>query len=262
MMRSLDIGATGMLAQQTNVDVISNNIANMTTAGYKRRRVSFQDLIYQNIDRPGSTSSSAGTTVPTGIQLGLGVRTGAVYREHGQGALRITENPLDLAITGEGFFQIQTPEGDIAYTRDGTFQMNENGELVNIHGFLLDPGITIPADATSIDINEEGEVLVSVANQTATQNVGQIQLANFVNPAGLEAIGDNLYLETDASGSPTTGNPGSDEFGRIRQAAIESSNVNVVEEITTLITAQRAYEMNSTVISTSDEMLQTVTQLR
>lgn len=261
-MRSLDIGATGMLAQQTNVDVISNNIANMTTAGYKRRRASFQDLIYQNIDRPGSTSSSAGTTVPTGIQLGLGVRTGAVYREHGQGALRITENPLDLAITGEGFFQVQTPDGDIAYTRDGTMQMNENGELVTVQGFLIDPGITIPADATAVDINEEGEVIVSLSGQTASQNVGQIQLANFVNPAGLDAIGDNLYLETDASGSPTTGNPGSDEFGRIRQGAIESSNVNVVEEITTLITAQRAYEMNSTVISTSDEMLQTVTQLR
>ncbi len=262
MMRSLDIGATGMLAQQTNVDVISNNIANMTTTGYKRRRAAFQDLIYQNIDRPGSTSSDAGTTVPTGIQLGLGVRTGAVYREHGQGALRITENPLDLAITGKGFFQVQTPDGDIAYTRDGTFQVNENGELVTIQGFIIEPGITIPADATNIDINEDGEIIVSISGQTATQNVGQIQLANFINPPGLEAIGDNLFLETDASGSPTTGNPGQDDFGRIRQAAIETSNVNVVEEITNLITAQRAYEMNSNVISTSDEMLQTVSQLR
>lgn len=261
-MRSLDIGATGMLAQQTNVDVISNNIANMTTTGYKRRRAAFQDLIYQNIDRPGSTSSDAGTTVPTGIQLGLGVRTGAVYREHGQGALRITENPLDLAITGKGFFQVQTPDGDIAYTRDGTFQVNENGELVTIQGFIIEPGITIPADATNIDINEDGEIIVSISGQTATQNVGQIQLANFINPPGLEAIGDNLFLETDASGSPTTGNPGQDDFGRIRQAAIETSNVNVVEEITNLITAQRAYEMNSNVISTSDEMLQTVSQLR
>ncbi len=262
MMRSLDIGATGMLAQQTNVDVISNNIANMTTAGYKRRRASFQDLIYQNIDRPGSTSSDAGTTVPTGIQLGLGVRTGAVYREHGQGAIRITENPLDLAITGEGFFQVALPSGEIAYTRDGTLQMNENGELVTVQGFLIDPGITVPADALNVDINEEGEVIVQIAGQTTPQNVGQIQLANFVNPAGLDAIGDNLYLETDASGSPTTGNPGQEEFGSIRQGAIETSNVNVVEEITSLITAQRAYEMNSNVISTSDEMLQTVSQLR
>ena len=261
-MRSLDIGATGMLAQQTNVDVISNNIANMTTSGYKRQRAAFQDLIYQNIDRPGTTSSDAGTTIPTGIQLGLGVRTGAVYREHSQGALRITENPLDVAITGQGFFQVQMPDGTIAYTRDGTLQLNENGEIVTAQGFLIDPSITIPADATSIDINQSGEVIVKVSNQTTSQNVGQIQLASFVNPAGLEAIGDNLYLETDSSGSPTTGNPATNEFGNIRQGALESSNVNVVEEITSLITAQRAYEMNSNVISTSDEMLQTVTQLR
>ncbi len=262
MMRSLDIGATGMLAQQTNVDVISNNIANMTTSGYKRRRASFQDLIYQNITRPGSTSSDSGTLVPSGIQLGLGVRTGAVYREHGQGPLRITENPLDIAITGEGFLQVQMPNGDIAYTRDGTLQLNQNGELVTVQGFLIDPSISIPADALSIDIDPNGQVSVRVANQTASQLVGQLQLASFVNPAGLDAIGDNLYLETDASGSATTGNPGSNEFGSIRQAAIESSNVNVVEEITQLITAQRAYEMNSNVISTSDEMLQTVSQLR
>lgn len=261
-MRSLDIGATGMLAQQLNVDVISNNIANMTTTGHKRQRAAFQDLIYQNIDRPGSTSSDAGTTVPSGLQLGLGVRAGAVYRQHGQGAIRITENPLDVAITGEGFFQIQLPNGDTAYTRDGTFQMNENGEIVTVQGFLVDPGITIPADAIDIDINENGEVLVSLPGQTATSNVGQLQLANFVNPVGLEAIGDNLYLETDASGAPTTGTPGLDEFGRLRQGALEQSNVNVVEEITELITAQRAYEMNSTVISTSDEMLQTVSNLR
>lgn len=262
MMRSLDIGATGMLAQQTNVDVISNNIANMTTSGYKRRRASFQDLLYQNIDRPGSTSSDAGTLLPTGIQLGLGVRLGGVYREHSQGALRITENPLDIALTGEGFFQIQLPNGETAYTRDGTFQMNENGEIVTIHGYLLDPAISIPVDATGIDINENGEVSVRLSGQTASQVVGQIQLANFVNPAGLEAIGNNLFVETDASGSPSTGNPGTDEFGGIRQGAIETSNVNVVEEITQLITAQRAYEMNSNVISTSDEMLQTVSQLR
>jgi flagellar basal-body rod protein FlgG len=261
-MRSLDIGATGMLAQQMNVDVISNNIANMTTTGYKRQRAAFQDLIYQNIDRPGSTSSDSGTTVPAGLQLGLGVRTGSVVRQHGQGAIQITENPLDLAITGEGYFQIQMPNGDTAYTRDGTFQMNENGELVTVQGFIVDPGLTIPSDAQSIDISPAGEVLVSVPGQTTTTNVGQLQLAGFVNPAGLEAIGDNLFLETDASGSPTTGTPGQDEFGRLRQSALEQSNVNVVEEITLLITAQRSYEMNSSVISTSDEMLQTVTQLR
>ncbi len=261
-MRSLDIGATGMLAQQTNVDVISNNIANMTTTGFKRQRAAFQDLIYQNIDRPGSTSSDAATTVPSGIQMGLGVRTGSVYRMNGQGAIKITENPLDLAVTGEGYFQVQMPNGDIAYTRDGTFQMNENGEIVTVQGYLVDPGITIPADATSIDINGSGEVLVKIPGQTASQNVGQLQLAGFVNPAGLEAIGDNFFVETDASGTATTGTPGVDEFGAIRQGALEQSNVNVVEEITGLIAAQRAYEMNSNVISTSDEMLQTVSQLR
>lgn len=261
-MRSLDIGATGMLAQQLNVDVISNNIANMTTSGYKRQRAAFQDLIYQNIDRPGMTSSDSGTVVPSGLQLGLGVRTGSVYRLHSQGAIRITENPLDLAVTGEGYFQIELPGGETAYTRDGTFQMNENGELVTVQGYLVDPGITIPQDALSIDVNEQGEVIVKIPNQTASQNVGQLQLASFVNPAGLEAIGDNLFLETDASGSPITGNPGQDEFGAIRQGALEQSNVNVVEEITALITAQRSYEMNSNVISTSDEMMQTVSQLR
>lgn len=261
-MRSLDIGATGMLAQQLNVDVISNNIANMTTTGYKRQRPAFLDLIYQNIDKPGSTSSDSGTTVPTGLQLGLGVRAGAVYREHEQGPIQITQNPLDVAITGEGFFQIQLPSGDTAYTRDGTFQMNENGELVTVQGFLVDPGITIPADATDIEINREGEVLVSQPGSTTLTNVGQIQTARFVNPAGLETIGDNLMLETEASGAPTTGTPGQEEFGALRQSALEQSNVNVVEEITMLITAQRAYEMNSNVISTSDEMLQTTTQLR
>lgn len=261
-MRSLDIGATGMLAQQMNVDVISNNIANMTTSGYKRQRAAFQDLIYQNISRPGATSSDSGTTMPSGLQMGLGVRTGAVYRMHGQGAVQITENNLDLAVTGEGMFQIQLPSGDTAYTRDGTFQMNENGELVTVQGYLVDPGITIPADATSIDINPSGEVLVKIPGQTALQNVGQLQLANFINPAGLEAIGDNMFLETDASGPATIGNPNEDEFGAIRQGALEQSNVNVVEEITLLIAAQRSYEMNSKVISTSDEMLQTVSQLR
>ena len=261
-MRSLDIGATGMLAQQMNVDVISNNIANMTTTGFKKQRAAFQDLIYQNIDRPGSTSSDAGTTVPSGLQLGLGVRSGAVYRMHGQGAIRLTENPLDVAITGEGFLQVDLPSGQTAYTRDGTLQVNENGELVTTQGYTINPGITVPADATDIDINESGEVLVSVPGQTAPTNVGQLQLANFINPVGLEAMGDNLYLETDASGAPTTGNPNEDEFGGIRQGALEQSNVNVVEEITELITAQRAYEMNSRVISTSDEMMQTTSQLR
>lgn len=261
-MRSLDIGATGMMAQQTNVDVISNNIANMTTAGYKRQRAAFADLIYQNINRPGATSSDAGTTVPSGLQLGLGVRTGAVYREHSQGPIEITDNDLDLALAGRGFFQIEMPNGDTAYTRDGTFQINENGEIVTVQGYRVLPGITIPADATGVDISESGEVQVSIANQTAIQNLGQLQLADFINPAGLEAIGGNFLLETDASGAPVVGNPNSENFAEIQQGALERSNVDVVSEITELITAQRAYEMNSNVISTSDEMLLTLTQLR
>lgn len=260
--RSLDIGATGMLAQQMNVDVISNNIANMTTSGFKRQRAEFHDLIYQNKQRPGSTSSDVGTIVPSGMQFGLGVSLGSIYRLHEQGTIKMTENPLDLAITGKGYFQITLPDGTTAYTRSGVFQKNDAGEVVTAQGYLLDPGITIPQDATSITVNQSGEVQVSVPGQSATQTVGQLQLANFINPAGLEAIGDTLFLETDASGSPITGNPDTDEFGEIRQGALENSNVNVVEEITNLIAAQRAYEMNSNVISTSDEMLQTITQLR
>jgi flagellar basal-body rod protein FlgG len=261
-MRSLDIGATGMLAQQMNVDVISNNIANMTTSGFKRQRVDFKDLIYQNLSRPGSQSSDVGTIMPSGLQLGLGVRVGSVYRIHEQGALQITDNPLDLALTGDGFFQIQMPNGDTAYTRSGTFQVNENGEIVTTQGFLLQPNITVPANTISIEINQTGEVFAQVDGQVALQNLGQIQLANFVNPAGLEAIGDNLFKETEGSGAPVTGNPGTDNFADVRQGALENSNVNIVEEITQLISAQRAYEMNSNVINTSDEMLQTITQLR
>ncbi len=261
-MRSLDIGATGMLAQQMNVDVISQNIANLTTTGYKKQRAAFQDLLYQNIDRPGSTSSDSGTTVPSGIQLGLGVKPGAVYRMHSQGTVQSTENDLDIAILGEGFFQIDLPDGTTAYTRDGTFQINENGEIVTVQGYTVQPSITIPDDAISIDINQEGEVIVGIQGQTAVQNLGQFQMADFINPAGLEAIGSNLYVETDASGSPTTGIANQEQFGALRQGALEQSNVDVVSEITKLISAQRAYEMNSNIISTSDEMLQTVSQLR
>lgn len=260
--RSLDIGATGMLAQQMNVDVISNNIANMTTSGFKRQRAEFHDLIYQNKIRPGSTSSDVGTIVPSGIQFGLGVSIGSVYRLHGQGTVQMTENELDMAITGKGYFQIQLPSGDTAYTRSGVFQLNQDGEIVTAQGYPLDPGITIPDDALNVRISEAGEVQVQLPNVIASQVVGQIQLASFINPGGLEAIGDTLFLETTASGSAVTGNPDTAEFGKIRQGALENSNVNIVEEITNLIAAQRAYEMNSNVISTSDEMLQTATQLR
>ena len=261
MTRSLDIGATGMLAQQMNVDVISNNIANMTTTGYKRQRVDFKDLIYQDIKKPGTQSSDSGTTMPSGLQLGLGVHVNSVYRVHEQGPMEVTENPLDLAVGGDGFFQIQLPSGDIAYTRSGIFQPNENGELVTTSGYLIEPAITIPEDAISVEVNQNGEVYAQIRGQVAKQNLGQIQLASFINPAGLEATGDNLFLETEASGAPATGTPGTEQYGEVRSGMLENSNVNVVEEVTKLISAQRAYEMNSNVISTSDEMLQTVSQM-
>lgn len=261
-MRSLDIGATGMLAQQMNVDVISNNIANMSTNGYKRQRVDFQDLIYQNIDRPGSISSENGTVLPAGLQLGLGVRVASVYRIHEQGPLQTTENPFDMAITGDGFFQISMPNGEVGYTRSGVFQVNADGEIVNTKGYQIDPNIVIPQDAIDVEINASGEVYAKLQGQTDLVNLGQIQLATFVNPAGLEAVGDNLFIETEASGSPTTGNPGTENFGMLQQGLLEQSNVNVVEEITDLISAQRAYEMNSNVISTSDEMMSVANQLR
>jgi flagellar basal-body rod protein FlgG len=261
-MRSLDIGATGMLAQQTNVEVIANNLANMTTTGFKRQSPAFVDMMYQTVDAPGSPTSDTGTLAPTGMQLGLGVRTGAVYRIHEQGAVQMTDSELDVAIIGNGFFQVDLPSGETAYTRDGTLQLNENGELVTVQGYTIQPGITIPDDATAIDINRDGEVVVTISGQTGVTNLGQLEMAIFVNPAGLDALGDNLFLETDASGAPTTGVPNQAQFGHTLQGALEQSNVNAVEEITDLITAQRAYEMNSTVISTTDEMMQTTSRLR
>jgi flagellar basal-body rod protein FlgG len=261
-MRSLHIGATGMLAQQLNVDTISNNIANMSTSGFKRNRAEFRDLLYQNLSRPGATGSDVGNILPSGLQVGLGVRTAAVYRIHEQGPIQVTENPMDLAIIGDGFFQVELPSGETGYTRNGVFQVNQDGEIVNSQGMRMLPNIVIPANAVSVDINESGQVFAKLSGQTALQNLGQIQVANFANPTGLEAIGNNLLTETEASGNPTLGNPNSENFGRVQQGSIESSNVNVVEEITNLITAQRAYEMNSNVISTSDEMMSTVNQLR
>lgn len=261
-MRSLDIASTGMLAQQLNVDVIANNIANLTTNGFKRQRPEFHDLLYQNVVRPGSNSSDVGTIVPAGIQLGSGVKAGSVYRVHEQGTLQITSNELDMAIDGKGWFQIELPSGETGYTRAGSFQMSETGEIVTSEGFALDPGLTIPNDTVDITINPSGEVFAKIQGQINLTNVGQIQTAVFPNEAGLEAIGDNILLETAASGAPITGNPGQDGFGGLIQGALENSNVDVVAEITNMITAQRAYEMNSKVIRTSDEMLSTTAQLR
>ena len=261
-MRSLSIAATGMLAQQTNVEVISNNIANMNTTGFKKRRAEFQDLLYQN-DRPvGSTSSDIGTIVPAGVQVGLGVRTAAVYRISEQGNMAVTDNPLDLAISGEGYFQIELPSGDTAYSRAGSFQLSAEGEIVTADGYRLTPSIVIPQDATAIAINTSGEVLVNLDGQVDPQNVGQLQLARFANEAGLESIGNNFFKQTPASGAATTSTAGSTGFGTILQGFLETSNVNVVQEITNLINAQRAYEMNSKVIQASDEMLSTVNRLR
>ncbi|SOE00153.1 flagellar basal-body rod protein FlgG [Caenispirillum bisanense] len=261
-MRSLNIAATGMLAQQTNVEVISNNIANMNTTAFARRRAEFNDLLYQNMIRAGSASSDQGTIIPAGVQLGLGVRTAAVYRISEQGSLNHTENTFDVAINGKGYFQVQLPNGETSYTRDGSFQLDPNGTLVTHEGYTVVPGINIPVEAIGVTINASGEVLVKLDGQPDPQNVGQITLATFANEAGLEAIGKNLFIETPGSGAPNVAVAGSPGYGSIMQGFVENSNVNVVSEITDLISAQRAYEMNSKVIKTSDEMMGTVNQLK
>jgi flagellar basal-body rod protein FlgG len=261
-MRSLDIASTGMQAQQTSVEVISNNIANMTTTGFKRQRPEFQDLIYQNLRRVGSNSSDSGSIVPSGAQVGLGVKTAAIYRINEQGNLQQTSNVLDLAIQGNGYFQVALPSGETAYTRDGTFGLAPDGTIVTADGYVVQPGVQIPNNATNVTINTSGQVQATIAGQTAPQTVGQVQLAVFPNPAGLDSQGDNLFLQTSASGAPVTGAPSSAGFGSVMQGFVETSNVNVVTEITNLITAQRAYEMNSRVITTSDDMLNTLSNLR
>jgi len=261
-MRSLSIAATGMLAQQLNVEVISNNIANMNTTGFKRQRAEFQDLLYQTVERVGSTSSDSGTIVPAGVQIGLGVKAAAVYNIAEQGNLQSTDNPLDVAISGAGYFQVTLPSGDTAYTRAGSFQLSPTGEIVTVDGYTVSPSITVPANALQVTINPSGQVLVKIPNVVAESVAGQFQLANFANPAGLDPQGDNLFLETAASGSATTGTPSSTGLGSIQQGFVETSNVNTVTEITNLITAQRAYEMNSKVIQTSDEMLSTINRMR
>jgi flagellar basal-body rod protein FlgG len=261
-MRSLDIASTGMQAQQTNVEVISNNIANMTTTGFKRRRPEFQDLIYQDLRRVGANSSDSGSIIPSGAQVGLGVKTAAIYPINEQGNLQQTSNTLDVAIEGSGYFQITLPSGETAYSRDGTFALSPEGEIVTADGYVVQPGITIPTNATNVTINGDGQVQVTLSGQVAPTTLGQLQLATFPNATGLDSQGDNLFLQSAASGDAVTGTPGSPGFGTMQQGFIETSNVNVVTEITNLITAQRAYEMNSKVITTSDEMLSTLTNLR
>lgn len=261
-MRALSIGATGMEAQQLNVEVISNNIANLSTTGFKRSRAEFQDLLYQNLRSVGSASSDTGTTLPSGLQVGLGVKPAATYRINEQGNLSVTNNPLDLAINGRGYIQVQLPDGTTAYTRSGSLQLNSTGQLVTADGYTVLPNITVPTSATAITVNASGQVLATIAGSTTQQTAGQLQLANFINPTGLDAIGQNLLKETQASGSPITGNPQSVGFGSIVQGSLETSNVDIVTEVTSLITAQRAYEMNSKVINTADQMLSTANQMK
>lgn len=261
MFLSLDIASGGLQAQQTNVDVISQNLANLSTTGYKRQIPEFRDLLYQDIKRVGASSSDTGTIIPTGIQLGLGVQTSAIHRDIQQGTLSSTTEPLDLAINGRGYFQITLPDGSTSYTRDGTFQISPTGEIVTADGFPLSPAITIPQDATAISINTSGVVEATIPNQVNPSNLGQIQLATFINENGLQATGDNLYAETQASSTPVVGNPGIDGVGTVQQGYLETSNVNPVTEITNLIVAQRAYEMNTKVVTASDQMLQDLFQV-
>ncbi|MEQ1706378.1 MAG: flagellar basal-body rod protein FlgG [Rickettsiales bacterium] len=259
-MRSLDIAATGMQAQQLYVDVTSQNLANINTTAYKLQRPEFQDLLYQNDKRVGTNSADSGTIVPTGIQIGLGVKTGAIYRNTNQGTLQNTSNTLDIAIQGKGFLQITLPSGEIAYTRSGALQLSPDGTIVTADGNQVEPAITIPPTATAVSINQSGEVFATIPNQVAPQNLGQFQTASFINEAGLQAIGGNMYMETVASGAPVTGTPGTNGYGTILQGYLENSNVDAVTELTNLIKAQRVYEMNSKVISKSDEMLQNLNQ--
>jgi flagellar basal-body rod protein FlgG len=260
MFRSLNIAATGMAAQETNLEGISNNIANANTTGYKKQRVDFQDLLYQTV-RAAGTQTSPTAMSPTGLQIGSGVRVVGISRMFSQGSTVVTNNPLDMAIEGNGFFVVQQADGTPAYTRAGNLQTNATGQITTSEGQPLDPAITIPPDSTSVTIGADGTVSCTLPGQTAATQVGQITTANFVNPAGLSSQGHNLYTETAASGQPQIGIPGTDGRGTLLQGSTESSNVDVVEEMVGMISAQRNYEINSKVISAADEMLRTATQL-
>jgi flagellar basal-body rod protein FlgG len=261
-MRALSTAATGMAAQEMNVEVISNNIANMNTVGYKRQRAEFSDLLYQDIEKAGAQSSDAGTVVPTGIQVGSGVKTGSIYRITAQGSLTQTSNQLDVAIQGRGYLQVQMPSGETAYTRAGNLSVNNTGQIVTDQGYPVLPAMTIPTDATAITISSSGQVQVTTPTSVTPSQVGQLQLATFINEAGLEADGDNLFSVSGASGPAVVGNPGAPGFGTLMQGYTEASNVDAVTEVTNLISAQRAYEMNSKVISTTDQMLATTNQMK
>lgn len=261
MIRSLYTAATGMEAQQLNMDVTANNLANVNTAGFKKSRVDFQDLLYQTI-RSAGASQAQGMRIPTGIQVGLGTRVSATQKMFTPGDFQQTGNDLDMVIEGDGFFQVMLPSGELAYTRDGSFKIDGEGKIVTSDGYPLQPEISIPAEANKITIGEDGTVSVNVPGQNAPQELGQLQLVKFINPAGLNNLGRNLFANTQASGEPLTGSPGQDGLGGIRQGFIEMSNVKVVEEMINMIMAQRAYETNSKSIQTADEMLNIANNLR
>ncbi|AWM77809.1 flagellar basal-body rod protein FlgG [Phenylobacterium parvum] len=261
-MQALRTAATGMAAQQLNVEVISNNIANMNTVGFKRQRAEFQDLLYQTLERAGSQSSDQGTVVPTGLQVGAGVKAGSIYRITEQGAMTQTGNKLDVAIQGRGYLQVLMPTGELAYTRAGNLSLNDQGQLVTADGYQIQPAIVIPPDAIDVSISKSGQIQIMQAGQTAPSVAGTLELATFVNEGGLEAIGDNLYLESGSSGAPTLSVPGVDGTGVLLQGYTEASNVDAVAEVTALIVAQRAYEMNSKVITSADQMLSTANQVK
>lgn len=260
MIRSLNTAATGMKAQQTNMDVSANNIANSSTTGFKKARAEFEDLMYQTTVEPGAATGENSVS-PTGVQVGSGVRTAAVTKDFEQGSTKITNNPFDLEIRGMGFFPVQTPNGQIAYTRDGSFKKGADGRLQDKGGNVLQPEITIPLNASGVEISADGRVQI-VLDNTQTQDVGQIQLVNFVNPAGLKSMGGNLFMPTASSGLPQQGNPGQAGLGTLAQGQLETSNVNIVDEMVGMITTQRAYETNSKVIQASDQMLQAINNLR
>ncbi|GAA6799089.1 flagellar basal-body rod protein FlgG [Helicobacter pylori] len=261
MLRSLYSATSGMLAQQTHIDTTSNNIANVNTTGFKKSRADFNDLFYQAMQYAGTNTSNT-TLSPDGMEVGLGVRPSAITKMFSQGSPKETENNLDVAITGKGFFQVQLPDGTTAYTRSGNFKLDEQGNIVTSEGYLLIPQITLPEDTTQVNIGVDGTVSVTQGLQTTSNVIGQITLANFVNPAGLHSMGDNLFSITNASGEAIVGNPDSQGLGKLRQGFLELSNVRLVEEMTDLITAQRAYEANSKSIQTADAMLQTVNSLK
>jgi flagellar basal-body rod protein FlgG len=260
-MRALHTAATGMMAQELNVQVISNNIANMRTTGYKRQRAEFQDLLYEHVRRIGTQTSSQGNILPVGVDLGGGVKTVGTPRIMTQGTLTQTGSELDLAIRGEGFFKILMPDGTFTYTRDGSFQMDQQGRIVTVQGQVLQPGITIPQNSTGLTINSQGQVSVTPTGTTTPTVLGQIALTRFINKAGLQPIGDNLFVETPASGPPQDGVPNTDGMGDLMQSNLEQANVEVVSEISDLIAAQRAYEMNAKVITATDQMLQSTSNL-